>query len=106
LGPHPRRRGVRGRAERQLGINKSRGEKCAAQKQTGRRTDPLTLLGNEMARSERRPRGGWGAEIRSLSVGPGREATMIIIRFFGAWQCLNLGGTVIYISQCYTSCNP
>ena len=30
---------------------------------------------------------------------------MLIIRFFGAWQRLNLGGTVIYVSLCYTSCN-
>ena len=58
----------------------------------------LHILGNEVARSERRPRGGWGAEIRSLSIGPGREATMMIIRFFGARQCLNLGVTVIYVS--------
>ena len=31
---------------------------------------------------------------------------MIILRFFGAWQCLNLGGTVIYVSLCYKSCKP
>ena len=30
---------------------------------------------------------------------------MLIIRFFGAWQRLNLGGTVIYVSLCYNSCN-
>src|SRR6185437_11645975 len=58
----------------------------------------------EVARSEKDPGGAGGLRFRDLSVGPGREATMLMIRVFWAWQRLKLGGTVIHVAQCYTSC--
>src|SRR6185312_16041437 len=58
-----------------------------------------------MARSERRPRGGWGAENPKPLSGPGREATEAY--HTGVWGVprAELGITVISVSIYYNACD-